>query len=246
MNILVCISHVPDTTSKIQFNAEATGLNKAGISSFVIGPFDEYALSRALEFKEKTGQGKIIALCVGEKEVEPTLRKALAVGADEAVRIDAASRDSFFIAKQIAEYAKDKGFDLIMTGKESIETNESAVGGMVAELMGMPFVSFCAQIDVTNGVATVLREIDGGEEVLEGQLPMVISAQKGIAEWRIPNMRGIMSAKTKPLATVPAVAAETYTKAVKYETPLGRQAVQMLPADDVSKLVQVLADKGVI
>jgi electron transfer flavoprotein beta subunit len=245
MNILVCISHVPDTTTKIQFDAEGKGLNKNGVS-WVIGPFDEYALSRALEFKEKSGQGKIVALCVGDKDTEPTIRKALAVGADEGVRIDASSRDSFFIAKQIAEYAKGKGFDLIMTGKESIETNESAVGGMVAELLGLPFVSFCAQLDVNNGVATVTREIDGGEEILEGKLPLVISAQKGIAEWRIPNMRGIMAARTKPLAVVPAAAADTYTQGVKYETPLGRQAVKMLPADDVAPLVQVLADKGVI
>lgn len=245
MNILVCISHVPDTTTKIQFDAEGKGLNKNGVS-WVIGPFDEYALSRALEFKEKSGQGKIVALCVGDKDVEPTIRKALAVGADEGVRIDASSRDSFFIAKQIAEYAKGKGYDLIMTGKESIETNESAVGGMVAELLGLPFVSFCAQLEVNNGVATVTREIDGGEEILEGKLPLVISAQKGIAEWRIPNMRGIMAARTKPLAVVPAAAADTYTQPVKYETPLGRQAVKMLPADDVAPLVQVLADKGVI
>lgn len=245
MNLLVCISHVPDTTTKITFDAAGTSLATTGVQ-YIIGPFDEYGLSWAVGYKEKNPTAKIVALCVGDATVEPTIRKALAIGADEGVRIDATTRDPFTIARQIAAYAKDKAFDVILMGKESIATNDAAVPGMVAELLDLPLVVYAAELTVDAGKATVLREVDGGEEVLSVPTPLVISAQKGIAEWRIPNMRGIMAARTKPLAVVPPVATEPYVKATKYGTPLGRQAVKLIPADQVDQLVQVLADKGVI
>ncbi len=245
MNILVCISHVPDTTTKIAFDGAGTALSTPNVQ-YVIGPFDEYALSWAVGYKEKNASAKIVALCVGDASVEPTIRKALAIGADEGVRIDGTTRDPMSIARSIAAYAKDKNFDLIAMGKESIATNDAAVPAMVAELLGLPFVPYAAELTVEGGKAKVLREVDGGEEVMSVPTPLVISAQKGIAEWRIPNMRGIMAARTKPLATTPAAAGEAYVKALKYETPQGRQAVKLIPADQPEQLVQVLADKGVI
>jgi electron transfer flavoprotein beta subunit len=246
MNILVCISHVPETTTKIQFDPTGAALVRSGVT-FVIGPFDEYALSRALEFKEKLGGGKVIALCVGGADVEPTIRKALAIGADEGVRIDTpAARDPYTIAKQIASYAEGKGFDLIMMGKESIEHNDGAVPAMVAEMLGLPFVPYVKGMEAAGGKAHVHREVDGGSEAIEVTLPAVISATKGIAEWRIPNMRGIMASRTKPLAVVAAVPVEAMLTTAKYDLPPAKQGVKMIAPDHLDELVQVLATKGVI
>ena len=194
MKTLICISHVPDTTTKIQYTADGSELDKTGVT-FVINPYDEYGLVRAIEFKEAGIQNSITALCVGGAEVEPTLRKALAIGADDAVRIDGHPHDAFYVAKQIAEYAKDKGFDVIFAGKESIDYNGSQVPGMVAELLGLPFVSLATKVDDSGESVNVHREIDGGYEVMTAPKPVVISTQKGVAEWRIPNMRGIMAAR---------------------------------------------------
>ena len=245
MNLLVCISHVPDTTTKIAFDAAGTSLATPNVQ-YVIGPFDEYGLSWAVGYKEKNPSAKVVALCVGDASVEPTIRKALAIGADEGVRIEGSTRDPMSIARSIAAYAKDKAFDVILMGKESIATNDSAVPAMVAELLSMPYVPFAAELTVEGGKATVLREVDGGEEVIGTPTPLVVGAQKGIAEWRIPNMRGIMASRTKPLAVVAGAAGEPYVKALKYGTPQGRQAVKLIPAEQAEQLVQVLADKGVI
>lgn len=245
MNTLVCISHVPDTTTKITFDASGAALNKNGVS-FVIGPFDEYALSWAVDRKEKNPTDKITVLCVGGADVEPTIRKALAVGADEGVRIDGQARDAFYIAKQIAEYAKDKNFDLITFGKESIEHNDAAVGPMVAELLGLPFAHSVTELTVDGSNVTATREIEGGVEVLKAPTPFCLSSTKGIAEWKIPNMRGIMAARTKPLAVVPAAGVQAKVRTLKYDNPPAKQGVQMIAADNVQQLVTVLHDKGVI
>jgi electron transfer flavoprotein beta subunit len=245
MKSLVCISHVPDTTTKIQYTPDGKALDKNGVT-FIINPYDEFGLVRAIEFKEQTGQGNVTVLCVGGPEVEQTLRKALAIGADDAVRINAEPLDGMYVAQQIAAYAKGKGFDFILFGKESIDSNGAEVPGMVAEYLELPFVSQAIHLAVEGGKAKVHRELDGGYESLETTIPAVISCQKGIAEWRIPNMRGIMMAKTKKLDVVAPAAVEAGVTTVKLELPPSKGGCTYFDAEDPSKLVEVLVDKGLI
>jgi electron transfer flavoprotein beta subunit len=247
MKILVCISHVPDTTTKIQFEPDKSGINKAGVT-FVINPYCEYGLSKALDLREAGHPvTQITALCVGGPEVEPTLRKALAIGADDAVQIDAHPGDSAYTARQIAEYAKGKDFQIIFTGKESIDFNSGLVPGMVAELMGYTYVPSATHLELGGqDQALVHREVDGGAEVLEVRLPAVISCQKGISEWRIPNMRGIMASRKKPLAVVAPVPVKEYVKTLHFDYPPAKGGCQYVPADQPAQLVQALANKGLI
>jgi electron transfer flavoprotein beta subunit len=239
MKILVCISNVPDTTTKISFTNDNTTFNAAGVQ-FVINPFDEYyALVRGLELKETLG-GNVTILHVGGGESEPTIRKGLAIGADDAVRIDGEPNDAFAVAEQIATYAKDKGYDLIMVGKETINYNGALVGAMIAELMNLPFVSLATKLDVAGNVATIEHDIDGGTEVLECNLPLVLSANKGMAEARIPNMRGIMAARTKPLVQVPAANADKLTSVLSYELAKGRTECKFVDAATPEKLIELL------
>lgn len=247
MKSLVCISHVPDTTTKIQYTADGKALDKNGVT-FIINPYDEFGLVRAIEFKEQSGQGSVTVLCVGNGDVEPTLRKALAIGADEAVRIDSGSAeiDGLYVAKQIAAYAAGKGFDFIFFGKESIDSNGSEVPGMVAELMGLPFISQAIHLTVEGGKAQLQRELDGGYERIESSIPAVVSCQKGIAEWRIPNMRGIMMAKSKQLAVVAGTAGDPAVVTERLELPPAKGGCTYIDAEDPGKLVEILVDKGLI
>ncbi|MEM6767737.1 MAG: electron transfer flavoprotein subunit beta/FixA family protein [Bacteroidota bacterium] len=246
MKILVCISHVPDTTTRIQFTEDQSGLNKAGVT-FVIDPYCEYGLSRAIGFREEGKQVQITAICVGGPEVEPTLRKALAIGADDAVRIDVEPSDSAFVAGQIYNYAESREYDIIFTGKESIDFNGSIVPGMLAEYMDMAFVSFATKMDMTGDrTAEVHREVDGGTEILDVTLPAVISCQKGIAEWRIPNMRGIMAARKKPLSKVSPSEEQPKSSTVKFDYPPSKGDCQYFEPDQGASLVAALADRGLI
>jgi electron transfer flavoprotein beta subunit len=239
MKILVCISNVPDTTTKISFSSDNVSFNAAGVQ-FVINPYDEwYALVRALELKETLG-GNVTIIHVGGADSEATIRKGLAIGADDAVRIDAEPNDAFAVAEQISAYAKDKGFDLIMAGKETINYNGSMVGAMIAELMGLPFISLATKLDISGTTATVEHDIDGGTEVVECPLPLVLSANKGMAEARIPNMRGIMAARTKPLQVIPAVATEKLTSIASYELAKGRTACKFIDAAHPEQLIELL------
>lgn len=238
MKILVCISNVPDTTTKITFNNDNTEFNTAGVQ-FILNPYDEIALSRAIDLCEG-GKGTITVINVGDAGTEPTIRKALAIGADEAVRIDAAPRDAFFVAYQIAEYAKTQQFDMILTGRESIDHNGAQVPAMIGELLDIPSVSIIKKLDFDGKTAIMNREIEGGKEVVEVDAPFVASCAEGVAEWKIPNMRGIMSARTKPLQVLAAQEVPQHSKVEKYETPAARGAVKMIDADDVSGLVNLL------
>jgi electron transfer flavoprotein beta subunit len=242
MKILVCISHVPDTNTKIQIDGSGKSIVKQGVT-FVICPYDEFALARAAEFKEKNGDS-VTLISVGGPEVDATLRKGLSVTGDAAVRVNAEPKDAFFVAKQIAEYARGQNFDLIMFGKESIDYNGSAVSGMVAEMLDMPDVSFATSIEVNGTTARLTREIDGGKEILECPLPLVLSAQKGLAEWRIPNIKGITAARSKPLTVVEPVSVSDATETVSLQLPPAKQGCQYLQADETDKLVQILAEKG--
>jgi len=242
MNILVCITHVPDTTSKIRFTDENTQLDKSGVQ-FIIGPYDDYALARAVEIKEQTG-GSITVLNVGEAETEPTLRKALAIGADDAIRVNAFPRDAHFVAQQIAHQAKEKSYDMILMGRESIDFNGGMVHGMVGELLGIPSISPVMKLEIEGNMAKMAREIEGGKEFIEVGLPFIAGCQEPIAEWKIPNMRGIMSARSKPLQVVDAVSADPRTATKTYELPAPKGEVKIVA--DVDQLVQLLKNDAKI
>ena len=240
MKILVCITKSPDTTTKIAFTDNDTKLNEASVQ-WIINPYDEwYALVRALELKEAGIATAVHLITVGKADAEPVIRKALALGGDEAIRIDADSNDSYFIASQIAGYAKANGYDLVLTGKESIDYNNASIGAMIAELMDLPYITHASKLDIAGGVATVNREIEGGEETNTCNLPLVISCQKGMAEARIPNMRGIMAARTKPLKIEASNGSSELTAIRSYELPPQKQGVKMLTAEQMDELVHLL------
>jgi electron transfer flavoprotein beta subunit len=240
MKVLVCITHVPDTTSKINFIDNNTRFDAAGVQ-FIIGPYDDYALARAVELKE-AGGATVTVLNVGLVETEPTIRKALAIGADDAIRINAEPTDSFFVASQIAEHAK--GYDLILMGRESIDFNGGVVHAMVAEMLGIPAVSPVMKLEINGTKVTMSREIEGGKEVVEANLPLVAGCQEPIAEWKIPNMRGIMSARTKPLKVVEPKAMDKLIGLKKFELPPAKGAVKMVSADNVAELVTLLKNEA--
>lgn len=243
MKILVCISHVPDTTSKINFTDSNTKFDTAGVQ-FIIGPYDDYALARAVEIKEAVAGTTVTVINVGLADTEPTIRKALAIGADDAVRVNAEPVDSFFVASQIAAHAKSVGYDLILMGRESIDYNSGVVHSIVGELLGLPSVSPVMKLDLEGTKAKLAKEIEGGKEYVEINLPFVAGCQEPIAEWKIPNMRGIMSARTKPLKVVEAAAAESGVKLQKFELPPPKGAVKMIPADNVAELVTRLKNEA--
>jgi electron transfer flavoprotein beta subunit len=244
MKILVCISKTPDTTAKIAFTDNNTKLDTAGVQ-WIINPYDEwYSLVRAIELKEKDPATVIHLVNVGGADAEPVIRKALALGGDEAIRVNTDNHDSFYIASQIAAVAKDGGYDLIFTGKETIDYNGSSIGGMVAELLDFPFVSLAAKLELNGNTATLTREIEGGEEVNEVTLPLVLSAQKGMAEQRIPNMRGIMAARTKPLKVIEPVAIDALTSITSFGLPPAKAGVKLVPADQVEELARLLHEEA--
>ncbi|WP_317897261.1 electron transfer flavoprotein subunit beta/FixA family protein [Aurantibacillus circumpalustris] len=240
MKILVAISNVPDTTTKIQFTDGDTKFNAAGVT-FVINPYDEwYALVRALELKEANLAEKVTIIHVGLADSDATIRKGLALGADDAVRIDSEGPDALFVAEQIAAYAKTNVYDLILVGKETINYNGSSVGGMIAGVLDLPFVSLATKLELAANKATIEHDIDGGTQIVECELPMVISCAKGMAEQRIPNMRGIMAARTKPLTVTPAVAASPLTSIKSFALSPGRTTVKMISEDNLDELVNLL------
>lgn len=243
MKILVCISKSPDTTSKIAFTDGNKQFDENGVQ-YIVNPYDEwYALVRGLELKETLG-GSLTIITVGNVADEAIIRKALAIGADDAVRIDAEPKDAYYTAMQIAHYAKENNFDLVLTGKETINYNGSQVGGMLAEALDLPFISLATKLDVTNNVARMEREIVGGVQVVEAALPLVVSCAKGIAEQRIPNMRGIMAARTKPLTVIPAVATDELTTYVEYGLPSAKSAVKMIDPSNMDELVALLHNEA--
>lgn len=245
MKILVCISHVPDTTSKINFTNGDSEFDTNGVQ-FVINPNDEFGLTRAIWFQEQQG-ANVTVVNVGGPDTEPTLRKALAIGANEAIRINAKPTDGFFVAKQLAEVIKQGQYDLVICGKESLDYNGGMVPGMIAGLLGYNFISSCIDLKVDGSTAKVIREIDGGKETSSASLPLVIGGQKGLVEekdLRIPNMRGIMTARTKALTVLEPIDANNNTKAVKFEKPAPKSAVKLVSADNLDELVSLLHNEA--
>lgn len=244
MKILVCISKTPDTTAKIAFTDNNTKFAADGVQ-WIINPYDEwYALVRAIELKEADASTVINLITVGGADTEPIIRKALALGGDEAIRVNADSHDSFYIASQIAAIAKEGGYDLVFTGKETIDYNGSSIGGMVAELLDMPYVSLATKFDLDGGAAVINREIEGGEETCKVSLPVVVSCQKGMAEQRIPNMKGIMGARSKPLKVVEPAAVDALTSVVSFDLPPAKAGVKLVSPDTPEELVRLLHEEA--
>ncbi|MAU63317.1 MAG: electron transfer flavoprotein subunit alpha [Flavobacteriaceae bacterium] len=245
MKILVCISHVPDTTSKINFIDDNKVFDNQGVQ-FVINPNDEFGLTRAMWFKEKQN-ATIDVINVGNSNTEPTLRKALAIGADKAIRIDAHPIDGFFVAKQISEYVSSNQYDLIIAGRESIDYNGGMVPGLIAGLTKINFVTNCINIEIDNKSVTLEREIDGGKETLSCNLPLIIGGQKGLVEesdLRIPNMRGIMQARQKPLEVLPTYNSESKTNSIKFHKPDPREEVKLISPDNLDELINLLHNEA--
>ena len=244
MKILVCISKTPDTTAKIAFTDNNTKFDTNGVQ-WIINPYDEwYALVRAIELKEADPSIVIHLISVGGADVEPIIRKALALGGDEAIRVNANSQDSYYVAFQIATVAMQGNYDLILTGKETIDYNGSSIGGMVAELLDEPYVALASKFNLDGSKATITREMEGSEETCEVELPVVVSCQKGMAEARIPNMRGIMSARSKPLKVSEPVATEALTTVESFELPPVKAGVKLVSADNPEELVRLLHEEA--
>jgi electron transfer flavoprotein beta subunit len=244
MKLLVCISKTPDTTSKIAFTEGNTKFDENGVQ-WIINPYDEwYSLVRAIEIKEQDPTATIHLITVGEADAEPIIRKALALGGDEAIRVNIQSNDSFVVASQIAAIAKEGAYDLILTGKETIDYNSACIGAMLSGLLDLPFVSLANKMQLNGQTASIQREIEGGEETCELTLPAIVSCQKGMAEQRIPNMRGIMAARTKPLKVVEPIAVQATTSIQAYDLPPAKSGVKLVAADNVDELVRLLKEEA--
>ena len=245
MKILVCISNVPDTTSKINFTDEDTKFDTNGVQ-FVINPNDEFGLTRAMWFKEKQG-ATVDVVTVGGASTEPTIRKALAIGADEGFRVDAEPTDGLFVATQLVEVIKNGGYDLVLAGRESIDYNGGMVPGIIAANLDMNFVNTCISLEVDGNDVTAVREIDGGKEKIKTSLPLIIGGQKGLVEesdLKIPNMRGIMMARKKTLTVLQPVDATTATTDVKFDKPAAKGAVKLVDAGDLDQLIDLLHNEA--
>lgn len=246
MKILVCMSNVPDTTTKIRFTQDNKKLDSTGIQ-WIINPWDELALTRAMQLKEEPASNieKIGVVTVGLKLAEPTIRKALAIGADDAIRIDAEPADAYFVAGQITRVVKQKGYDIILCGIESSDHNGSSVGGMLAEFMEIPSVSAISSLRIENDKALITRDIDGGKEELTMTFPFVGIVQKGIAkEPRIPAMRGIMMARQKPLEVIQPADIPKFTETTIFESLPPKEPCKMVEPDNIKELIHMLQNEA--
>jgi electron transfer flavoprotein beta subunit len=237
MKILVCVTNVPDTTAKISFTDGDTKFNKAGVQ-FICGPYDDMALGRAVELKETLG-ATVTVLSVAEADAEQMMRKCLAIGADDAVRINCEPTDSVFVAEQIAAVAKEGGYDLVLMGRESIDFNSGVVHGLVGEMLGIPSISPVMKLDLNGTSAKMTKEIEGGKEEIEASLPLVLGCQEPIAEWKIPSMRGIMMARSKPLRVIEPVGS-AQSSVAQFSLPAPKGAVKMIPAEEAESLISLL------
>lgn len=244
MKILVCITKTPDTTSKVAFKNDNTQFDDAGVQ-WIINPYDEwYSLVKAVELKETDPSAILHILTLGDAGSDAILRKALSIGGDEAIRINGTGHDAFYIASQIAAVAKQGSYDLILTGKESIDYNSASVGATLAALLDWPYAALTNKLSVAGSEATITHEIDGGEETLKAALPLVIGSTKGLAEQRIPNMRGIMGARSKPLHVTEPIAAESLTEITSFELPAAKAGVRLIEAGQEAELVRLLQEEA--
>jgi len=244
MKILVCISVVPDTTTKITFTENNTKFNEVGVQ-FIINPYDELALTKALEIAE-ANNGTVTAIHVGPANNDANLRKALAIGANDAVRIDKTAADAQDVAQEIAYYAKAENFDIILTGRESIDYNSGQVCGLIGALLNIPSINVVTKCEFNGNIASLERDIDGGREQITVKTPFVASAQKDLVVPRIPNMRGITAARTKPLIVLAATYDAILSIHQKYELPLPKASIKMIPAENAEELIRLLREEAKI
>lgn len=244
MKILVCMSVVPDTTTKITFTDNNTKFNSQGVQ-FIINPYDELSLTKALELTEKNG-GTVTVITVGLPDTDAVIRKALAIGANDAIRINAEPRDAQFVAEQIAAVVKANGYDIVLSGRESIDYNGGQVCSLLGALLDWPSINVCTKIDIADGKGQFERDMDGGRQILSCSLPFVASAQKDLCEPRIPNMKGIMAARTKPLQVIEPISSELASTYVNFESPAAKQAVRMIDADNAGQLIDILKNEAKI
>lgn len=245
MNIIVCVSSVPDTTSKINFKNNDTEFQNEGVQ-FVINPYDEFGLTKAIMLKERY-QAKVTVVTVGDNSVEPIMRKALAIGADEAVRINMNPLDSYSVALSLVDYLKSNDYDLIICGRESIDYNGNAVPAIIAESLDIPFVNACIGLEIDDRTAKMLKEIDGGKEYVSSSIPVIIGGQKGLVEeheLKIPNMRGIMNARSKPLKVIEPIDHEKLTNSISFKKPSEKSSCKIINEDNVSELVSLLRNEA--
>lgn len=245
MNILVALSSVPDTTSKINFTSDSKNLDKIGIQ-FVINPYDEFCLTKAVQLQENQ-QANVTLVSVGDASIEPVMRKALAIGANDAIRVNVEPTDSFNVAKEIAKIAKENAYDLLLFGKESIDYNGGIVPSLVASILELPFVNAVIGLEINGNEAKITREIDGGKEVILVNLPVVLAGQKGIveeSELRIPNMRGIMQARTKPIQVVEPSFSQVNVHVNSFEKPIPRSEVKLIDKDNLQELIRLLKEEA--
>lgn len=238
MKVLVCISKTPDTTTKISFKDDNKAVDYEGVK-FIINPYDEHALAKAMELKESKS-AEITIIHMGPADGDQIIRKCFAVGADKGIRIDGEPLDAMEVAKEIAAAIEGEQYDLILTGRESIDYNGGMVGELLAELLDMPSVSYCSKLELDGEKASMKRFIDGGEEDLEAQLPVVISAVKELGEPRIPNMRGIMQARTKPIEVKSPAGSSASSEVQSYEPPIERTDCVFIDAENPEKLIDIL------
>jgi len=243
MNILVCLSQVPDTTTRIVFTADGQSLDKSGVQ-FIINPYDELALTKALELNEALGGGSVAVVHVGRADADSNLRKAMAIGADKAIRVDSDATDAMQVALELAAVATQGAYDLILCGRESIDYNGGMVGVMLAELLQWPLINVMTSIGSNGSEAEVSFDVDGGRAFAQVAHPFVATCQKELTEPRIPNMRGIMMARTKPLEVVPAVAAGGSTRVFRYEPPAAKSGCRFVDPSDMDQLVALLHEQS--
>ena len=244
MNIIVCISSVPDTTSKIKFN-ENSEFDTNGIQ-FIINPYDEFGLTKAVKIKETLG-GTITVVTVGDITSEPVIRKSLAIGADKAVRININPKDSFETASLISKYIKEIEYDIIIAGRESIDYNGSAVPCMIAEMLDIPFINACIGLNLNDETADLIREVDGGKEFISSPLPLIIGGQKGLveeSELLIPNMRGIMQSRTKPLEIIEPENIANRVQSISLESPPEKKECRLVEEGNVKELITLLQNEA--
>ncbi len=242
MKILVCITHVPDTTSKIAFSENNTKFDSTNVQ-YIIGPYEDYAISKAVDLKS-SNNAHVTVLNVGRSESDPSLRRALAIGADEAIRIDADPIDTYFVASQIAGHIKSANYDLILMGRESIDFNGGIVHSLVGQMLGIPAFSPVMQLEINDSAVKMTREIEGGKEYLETTLPLIAGCQEPIAEWKIPNMRGIMTARTKPFEVIEEYESESRSANNNFELPKEKGGIQLIDPDEVEKLHDLLRNEA--
>lgn len=246
MKIVVCISHVPDTATRIKVGSDGKTIDPAGVT-YIINPYDEYAVEEALKMKEKSLADEVIVITLGSESSKETIRKALAMGADRGILLkDDSPRDSFGVAKALSEEIKTLGAHLVFMGKQSVDYDNSIVGQMTAELLDYDCIPVCVMLEISGNKIIAEREIEGGREVVEASLPAIITCQKGLNEPRYASLKGIMAAKKKPIDEKVAAPYTPISEIISMHLPAGKQLGRIVGSDAtaVPELIRLLKEEA--